>query len=150
LARKYSKTKFISIVSKKRGFTSDIKLRMFVFASYLLVTNPRVVLYISDLDYGTRCILYYPEYDIDLGRPLRDYIKKDGVYQRRFKRGIVLVNPDGIRSCEFTLDKEYNKVVPIGGGLVQKDGHWEGRIDYEKVNGTITIHPLSGIILEDI
>jgi len=150
LARKYSKTKFISIVSKKRGLTANVKLRMFVFASYLLVANPRVVLYISDLDYGTRCILYYPEYGIDLGRPLGDYIKKGGVYQRSFEKGVVLVNPDQNTPRTFVLGKSYKKIVPTGGGPVQKDGYWNGRIDYEKVDRTITVYPLSGIVLKNI
>ncbi len=39
---------------------------------------------------------WYPEYDVDLGKPSASYSKRrDGVWQRRFARGLVLANPTG-------------------------------------------------------
>ncbi len=148
LVRRNCDEKFIAIVSKKRGFTADAQLRMFVLGSYLLVANKNVFLYISDLDYGIRCILYYPEYDVDLGAPSGSYFKREGVYQRNFDKGIVLVNPDPYRAYTVSLDGEYTRVVPEGGGVVRKDGQWYGDIEYKTVSGRVTLFPLSGVILK--
>ena len=36
---------------------------------------------------------WYPEYEIKLGEAKGEYYQKDGVYQRDFERGKVMVNP---------------------------------------------------------
>jgi len=112
-------------------------LRLFIFASYLLVSSPKVVLYISDLDYGTRCILYYPGYEINLGRPEGEY----------FRKGLVLVNPDEFAARIFLLKEACQKIVPLGGGKVKEGGSWEGKIVYRKVNRRLVLPPLNGFVL---
>lgn len=148
LAEVYGNEKYICLVSKKAGFTEDVATRTFVFASYLLVSHPRVVLYISDLSYGTKAILYYPEYDVDLGVPLGPYSEHGGVYERRFEKGRVLVNPSADTARTASLGIPCEKVVPVGGGIVPPDGSWQGSLTTQPVSGTITLPPISGVVLK--
>jgi len=149
LAERNNEEKIISIVSKKYHLTSDIQARMFVLASYLLVSNQNVLLTMIDLNYDQlESIYYYPEYEINLGIPLGSYTIKDNtIYERKFEKGIVLVNPSSIESYTYSLDKEYNKVVPEGGGVLQEDGTCKGSLTYEAVNNEIVLPPISGVVL---
>ncbi len=147
LAQRNRENKFICIVSKKEHLTEEIDTRMFILSSYLLVSNKNVVLYMSDLTLGTDAILYYPEYMVDLGKPLDNYTQEEGLYKRMFEKGLVLVNPDDEKSIAYSLSKEYNQVIPNKGGLVKEDGSWEGYLSYQKVIGKMPLSPMSGVIL---
>ncbi len=149
LTERNSNEKLISIVSKKKHLTDDVQSRMFILASYLLVSNPNVSLTMVDLDYGDGGeLLYYPEYEINLGNALGAYtIGNNSIYERRFEKGIVLVNPSNVKSHTIILEKEYNAVIPEGGGLIQKDGTCKGSITYEIVNDKIILLPKTGVIL---
>lgn len=148
LVERNREDKLICVVSKKKYLIQDIQSRMFILTSYLLVSNQNVLLTMIDLDYDQlKSIYYYPEYEVDLGSPLSSYTVNDGIYERKFEKGIVLVNPSAIKSHTLSLDKEYNKIVPVGGGLVQKDGSCEGSITYQTVNNEITLPPISGVVL---
>ena len=133
LAQEHSGDKFISIVSKKEGLTGDIQSRIFITASYLLVANENVVLYMSDLSYETTTILYYPEYRLDLGEPLANYTESNGLYMRSYGGGIVLVNQSATENRTYTLSETYSLVVPVGGGPVHESGAWIGTITYQTV-----------------
>lgn len=148
LADIYGNEKYICLVSKKAGFTEDVSARMFVFASYLLVSHPSVILYISDLSYGTKVILYYPEYEVDLGNPLGTYSERDGVFERRFEKGRVLVNPSASTSRTIPLDVLCEKIIPVGGGIVPPNGLWQGRLITQPVSQTLEIPPVSGVVLK--
>jgi len=150
LAETYGRGKFICIVSKKAGFTTDVSSRMFVFASYLLVSHPKVILYLSDLNYDTKAILYYPEYEIDLGAPIESYHENKGIYERKFEKGKVLVNPSASETRTYLLDIPCNKVIPVGGGVVREDGEGRGTLTYQPVSGKITLPPVSGVVLRKI
>ena len=143
--------KLISIVSKKVHLTTDIQTRIFILASYLLVSNQNVSLGMVDFDYGPSGeLLYYPEYDLRIGNPLDDYTVGDnGIYERQFEGGCAVVNPSGTQSRTYMLDKEYYKVVPNGGGLIQEDGTCDGSLDYEyeTVKNEVELPPISGMIL---
>ena len=147
LAEIYGGDKFICLVSKKSGFTEDVSSRMFVFASYLLVSHPRVILYLSDLSTGTKSILYYPEYGVDLGAPSGAYSEHGGVYARRFEKGRVVVNPSASASRTVSLDVPCEKIIPVGGGIVPPDGSWQGKLSTQPVSGTLTLPPVSGVVL---
>ncbi len=72
-------------------------------------------------------IYYYPEYEIDLGVPLDRYrVNGKGIYERQFEKGMVLVNPSDTESYTYRLDRKYNKVIPVGGGVLQEDGTCDG------------------------
>ena len=101
-----------------------------------------------DLTYGSDgSLLYYPEYGIDLGEALDAYSLRDGIYQRKFQKGIVLVNSDERKSYTFRLDKEYSKIIPTGGGQIQEDGTCKGSITYESVKNKIVLLPISAAVL---
>ncbi|MHA1652013.1 MAG: putative glycoside hydrolase [Candidatus Helarchaeota archaeon] len=149
LVERNKEEKLISIVSKKKHLIEDIQSRMFILTSYLLVSNQNVLLTMIDLDYDQlETIYYYPEYEIDLGNPLGSYtVRKNGVYERKFERGIVLVNPSDTKSCTYYLGRKYNEVIPIGGGVLREDGICNGSLSYESVNNEIILSPMSGVVL---
>lgn len=69
---------------------------------------------------------WYPEYDVDLGKPLGDYYKKDNAYWREFENAIVVSSPysdvdvvfdeehtdvtSGVTSKTFTVEKEDGRI----------------------------------------
>jgi hypothetical protein len=105
----------------------------------------------ADLDRDElRTILYYPEYDLNLGEPLGNYtVNEWGLFMRQFEGGMVLVNPGVSETLVFVLDDDYRRVVPVGGGVVPQDGAWEGSIAYESVGDEIELPPMSGIVLSN-
>lgn len=75
--------------ASSRSGTEDADKRYFnfSFASYLLAKNPNAWAFFNFQE------KYYPEYDINIGRPLGDYYKINALYVRDFENGKVLVNP---------------------------------------------------------
>lgn len=141
----------ITLSTATEGFTGDIQGRIFILASYLLVSNGNVVLHVADLDYDENAeVFYYPELELDIGFPLSGYtVNSKGIYVRTFQKGIVLVNPDASESQTYNLAKTYFKVIPVGGGVLHKNGTYDGSLTYESVSGTIELPPASGAILLD-
>ena len=139
------------LVSKKKNLAADVQSRLFILTSYLLVSNQNVFLNMIDLDYDQlESIYYYPAYEIDLGVPLGRYrVNDEGIYGRKFEKGMVLVNPSDTESYTYRLDRRYNKVIPVGGGVLQEDGTCDGYRSYEPVNDEITFPPVSGVVLLD-
>lgn len=149
LAERNKGDKYIGITSKKPNLTADIQSRMFVLASYLLVSSPNVALTMIDMNYDQlKSIYYFPEYEIDLGVPLSNFsFNEHNLYERKFEKGIVLVNPSDTESYTYYLDRKYNKVIPVGGGVLQEDGRCDGSFTYEFVDNEIVFSPISGIVL---
>ena len=148
IAEEHKGDKLISIVTKKKGIIADIETRIFLWASYLLVSHENVVFNMNDLDYDpSGMLLYYPEYDIYLGGSLGSYTINNGVYVREFEDGLFLVNPDENNSYSYSLDREYNKVIPQGGGLIPEDGDWQGSLNYEIISGEVNLPAVSGMVL---
>ncbi len=95
-------------------------------------------------------IYYYPEYEIDLGVPLGRYtVNDEGIYERKFEKGMVLVNPSDTESYTYSLDKGYNNVIPVGGGVLPKHGVPDGYLTYESMNDVLILPPVSGVVLLD-
>ncbi len=141
----------VLVVKEQPGLLEDIQKRTFVTASYLLVSRPNLYFSMTDLQHaGSGSILYFPEYTLDLGAPLGAYTRDDnGLYSRRFERGLVLVNPSASRSLPWTADADYRQVVPVGGGEVMADGGWEGTLEYETLAAgqAVEIPPAGALIL---
>ncbi len=134
---------------KKPGLVSNDTARIFVVASYFLVANENILLTLSDYSYNNT-IQYYPEYDIDLGEPKADYqMLSDTLFMRDFTNGLVLVNPFSDKTKSYVLDKTYYKIYPIGGGIINEDGDYDGQLTYDTITGTVTIPPTSALILKD-
>ena len=149
LISRHKDERFISLVSKKRGLTADIQTRLFILASYLLVSSPKVSLTMADLDYGkSGSLLYYPEYDLDLGKARGNYFTTpNGVYARKFEKGLVLVDPFPGKSLAFHPGGAVREVIPAGGGPVGKDGSWQGRLSTRPVSGGIALPSLAAAVL---
>jgi polyhydroxybutyrate depolymerase len=137
------------LVSKKKNLAADVQSRLFILTSYLLVSNQNVFLSMIDLDYDQlESIYYYPEYEIDLGVPLGCYrVNDEGIYERKFEKGMVLVNPSDTESYTYSLDKGYNIVIPVGGGVLPENGVPDGYLTYESVNDLLILPPVSGVVL---
>ena len=56
--------------------------------------------------YATTFDYWHPEYEIKLGAAQGEYYQKDGVYQRDFERGKVLVNPT-LKDFRVKLEDEF-------------------------------------------
>jgi len=76
-------------------------------------------------------------------------MREDSLFIREFEHGIALVNPDSSLSKTFQLEKDYYKIVPVGGGLIDSTGSYDGRLSYELVSSEQEIPPVSGMILKD-
>jgi hypothetical protein len=149
LAERNKEDKYIGITSKKPNLIADLQSRIFILASYLMVGNQNVALTMIDMNYDQlKSIYYFPEYEIDLGVPLSNFsFNEQNLYERKFEKGLVLVNPNDTESYIYYLDRKYYRVIPIGGGVLQEDGTCEGSLTYESVDNEIVLSPISGIVL---
>lgn len=77
--------------------------RLYALASFLLLQNDETYFYYAPDESG---IYWYPEWETKIGHPLGEYYQKDGVYQRDFSNGRVLVNP-GKKTVTVKLDGTY-------------------------------------------
>jgi hypothetical protein len=48
---------------------------------------------------------WFPEYDVDLGKPLGNYYLKDEIYYREFENGVVVASPN--QEAVVTFDQDY-------------------------------------------
>ena len=108
---------------------SDVARRRFLLASYLLVKGARtyVAYFASDP------LEWYPEWDLDLGAAQKSAVTMNdlswsGMYRRDFDKGVILVNP-GTSAVQVTLEAPFNRVEPVGGGAVSRDGTVSGRVE---------------------
>ena len=69
---------------------------------------------------------WFSEYDVDLGRPLGRYYRKDGVYYRHFEKGIVVASPD--IETTVTLDAEHIDITSGNRATVFAIHRGDGRI----------------------
>ena len=148
LVQNYGYEKTIVLVTKEQpGLTKDIQKRLFVVASYLLVSNPNLIFSMTDFD-SIRELQYYPEYDVDLGDPLDEFfVNQDGLYIRQFQHGLVVVNPSETGTSSFIFEGSYQQVIPVAGGAIGENGVWDGALQYEDVQEEIVLPPVSGVLL---
>lgn len=137
-------------VSLSSGDTSFDE-RLYYLGNYLLLRGKYT--YINLLS-DNSSFNYFPEYDLDMGKPLKsagkniDSLKKGGLYVRNFKNGMVIVCPTGAEPAEYKVpDGSYKKVVLQGGGLIGNDGTISGFISFEPVNGSISLQPGTAAII---
>lgn len=146
-------TDFASIVQSGKtavaldyGSPTDIKTRTFSLACYLLVANENAMHFFSSPEVDSD-VQQWPEDGVDLGAPTGTYVTTAaGLLQRDFMGGRVLVNPEDTRSLTYTVDSSRReKLVPSGGGA------WPatGTLDWQTVSGTVTLPPMSGLILRN-
>ncbi len=95
---------------------------------------------------------WYDEYSVDLGQPTErafnifnhnDYNFKEGVWQRDFERGIVLVNSTN-KPQTINLEAEYEKIHGTQ-DISVNDGSIINRITIPSKDGIILLRPISQI-----
>jgi Hypothetical glycosyl hydrolase family 15 len=112
----------------------ELDKRRYYLGNYLLVRGEK-----SYLDYfAAGPFEWYPEWGLDLGAASTtgatvDDLLKDGVYQRDFAKGLVLVNPsDAV--VTVPLPGTMKRVEPMGGGPVDMTGAAPGTIGTSMVS----------------
>ena len=134
---------------KKPGLINDTTARTFSVASYLLIVNDNTVLTLSDYSWSNH-IQYFPEFNISLGTPTGDfYYNQDSLFIREFDDGMVLVNPFATSTKTYTLNQPYYKVTGTGGGIIDSNATYNGCLNYDSISGTVTIPPVSALILKN-
>jgi hypothetical protein len=96
---------------------------------------------------------WWPEYGIDLGAAQQTAagsiaeLAQGSLYRRDFANGFVLVNP-GDAPVTLTLDRDYQRIEPQGGGFVPEDGAAPGALTYTTVR-SVTLEPYSAAVLSE-
>ncbi len=128
------------------GSPSDIKTRTFSLACYLLVANENAMHFFSSPEVDSD-VQQWPEDSLDLGSPTGAYVTTaNGLLQRDFTGGRVLVNPEATLGLTYVVDSaRREKLVPSGGGA------WPatGSLGWQAMSGTVTLPPMSGLILRN-
>ncbi len=123
--------------------------RMFTLATYLLIKGDKTYLTYQ----SGQAPEWWPEYEVPIGTPLSPTpasshaLLADGLYQRDYSNGRVLVNPT---STPRTIDlgATYLRALPSGGGGVPWNGvvpsAWH--VDYAPAS-QVTLQPGEGAVL---
>lgn len=115
---------------------ANVNERLFVLGTYLLIKGTHTYL---NMDIAMEPE-WFPEYAIDLGSPIDPLpVTIDGfldatsqLYVRHYAQGMVIVNPSADAHA-INLGGTFQRVIPIGGGLVPDDGTAPGSISYAAV-----------------
>jgi len=133
----------------KDRFTTEE--RIFALACYLLAMHNNS--YYTLYQHPRGSLSWYPEYRLDIGVPLTtpskldDMLDVSGLYVRDFTKGKVLVNSSNSPK-NYKLSQTYWKVEFSGGGLINNDGKYSGKIlSEEQSAGTVSLPAGSALIL---
>ncbi len=129
---------------------SDMTARGFVLGSYLLVKGSHTFL---NMDVGLEA-QWFPEYGIDLGpalgsppRSVDQLRQASGLYERRFERGLVAVNP-GSRALSLKPAGPALLVSPVGGGALPADADVsDWRLREIPVSRSVTVPAHGAVVL---
>jgi len=142
------------------GFqNSNLQLRMYLLASYLLFKKDGSYLDIYEWGCPTPTSHIYPEYDnirINLGAAIEnpnninDLREINGLYTREYDNGVVVVNPTS-SSISLTLTNSYKKVDFINNGNDILLNDVTGSLNIPRNNGVILIEnsPLPTCVLSN-
>jgi len=90
-------------------------------------------------------VIYFPEWDIDIGSPIEDYHARAGtpLYEREYSKGLVLINPSS-ESVQINLGGEYKN---LDGNIVETLtlGSHEGKILLKISDDTTPPAPPKGV-----
>jgi hypothetical protein len=138
------------VIAQTYPAEADIQARMFALASYLLTKGIHSFI---NLDIGIEA-QWFPEYGIDLGSaagPLPASINAlrtgSGLYLRRFRNGLVLVNP-GTTARAYAATAGLRLIEPYGGGALPADASTSGwGLRTRALSGPLTLGPDSAAVL---
>lgn len=140
------------VIGQAYPTAGDQAARMLALGSYLLVKGSRTFL---NLELGAPPE-WFPEYELDLGPALSgppariESLRSRGVYVRRYRRGLVLVNPSDA-TVTYPLARTHFWVTPRGGGVVPQSGvppaSWA--LVTTGIAGSVTLGPRRAAVLLD-
>ncbi len=123
---------------------TDIARRTLSVACYMLVANDNSLHFFSSPEVDSD-VQQWPEDDLDIGVPQSEYVlTASGLLQRDYSGGRVIVNPEDAVSLSYVVDATRREKLVLSGG-----GAWPspGLLGWQAVSGTITVPPMSGLIL---
>lgn len=118
-----------------QDYREDYLWQRYLYCSYLLASGPNILFkYHASFQIPAHAgrsggLDIYRDWLVDLGSAIAPYEKKEGLYLRRFTKGIVLVVPHDGRQVKYLLSDP----------MFSPEG--------KKFEGTITIEPGHGMIL---
>lgn len=126
----------------------DYEKRLYFLACYLLIKGRYCY-----LNYFTGSTFsWYPEWEIDLGKPLKIHVAslqelqiEEGLYCRKYAKGEAWVNISE-KEKVINFEKPVYMAVPHGGGPVNKKGQISGNITLEKVF-RFSLKPWNGLVI---
>jgi Hypothetical glycosyl hydrolase family 15 len=133
------------VIAQSYPAAGDVQARMFDLASYLLIKGTHTYV---DFPLGIE-VDWFPEYGIDLGAAVDPpgLRQQDGVYVRRYAKGLVAANP-GDSPLTLQLDGTYERLVPHGGGRVPESGQLPAAWGLgETPVQSVTLGPREGAVL---
>jgi len=137
--------KFIILQSYPGGTGQQyVDERDFLVGTYLLLKGAHTYLNLAGSG-----VYWFPEYDLDFGAPKAalpadvSAYQMNGVYERDFEKGLVLVNPS-TASVTVTLPSTMRLAQPSGGGQTG-DAQLDGAGNY--TGGTITFANVTSVTL---
>ena len=85
--------------------SQTIKTAKYCYSMFLLGANGNSHFYFSK---NYRGVTYFPEWDIDLGAPIKNYQIREGtpLFEREYSKGLVLINPSS-ESFQIKLGDKY-------------------------------------------
>lgn len=119
------------------GYGEDYFWQRYLYGAYLLGASPASTFKYAGTfqvpTVGGRAsgLDLYADHFLDPGPPLGPFERRNGVYLRRFGKGLVLVLPEDQAEKRFTLDRPW--YTPEG----------------QRVSGEITLKPASAVILTE-
>ena len=88
--------------------SQTIKTAKYCYSMFLLGANGNSYFYFSK---NYRGVTYFPEWDIDLGAPIKNYQIRAGtpLFEREYSKGLVLINPSS-ESFQIKLGDKYKNL----------------------------------------
>ena len=102
----------ISVINKRNKISIPVAIgkkeadALRLYCSYLLVKEGDNAYFSYMKGYNFKGMIWYPFYELDLGKPNGNYYQQDGAVFRKFTNGLVIVNPN-ISSKNILLSEEY-------------------------------------------
>ena len=105
-----------------RAGRESARSQLFALSSFLLLRTDKTFFYAASKK-NDETIIWFPEWSKKLGKPAGPYTVKNELYQRRYEKGLVLVNGNYLLPQKAQLDKAY---FTLNGEKV--DSLWVGKL----------------------
>ncbi|MCP3875280.1 MAG: hypothetical protein GY699_19270 [Desulfobacteraceae bacterium] len=101
--------------------------QLFALSSFLLLRSDKTFFYAASKK-NDETLIWFPEWQLKLGKPVKPYSEKNGIFRREYQNGIIVVNS--------TSDK---KRVNLEGHFYNLENEKVTHIDVKSLYGTILL-----------